>query len=356
MAWSRVLSFDDPSACASFFRTADVELFPTAKGSFHAEVTQVGMNGILAHRIQVSLPEVNTVAVKPGRRSIGFLTDSNSATLLHCGREVLPGEIVVNRSDVMHQRSAAHLGYGTVSLPIAELAAAAEAIIGAKLPETPRESTIRPASSLMLRLLSVHKSICQLAHDTPDILARPEVSRALENELTHITVRCLAEGAAGERSTGSRRRGNILARFEEFVETCHNRPLYLNEICAAIGVAERTLRASCEEHLGMGPIRYLTLRRMHLVRQALLHSDLSNATVTRIVTDHGFWELGRFSVAYRMLFGESPSETLRRPGEQPEVCLDRRSSLETAGFWPVRSRTRRPPASRTPDSSSRFRN
>jgi AraC-like DNA-binding protein len=92
-----------------------------------------------------------------------------------------------------------------------------------------------------------------------------------------------------------------------------DRPIYLAEICAAIGAAERTLRASCEEHLGMGPIRYLTLRRMHQVRRALLHSDPSKATVTRIVTNHGFWELGRFSVAYRMLFGESPSKTLRQP-------------------------------------------
>jgi AraC-like DNA-binding protein len=70
-------------------------------------------------------------------------------------------------------------------------------------------------------------------------------------------------------------------------------------------------------HLGMGPIRYLTLRRMHLVRQALLRADASKATVTRIVTDHGFWELGSFSVAYRALFGESPSETLRRPPNRP---------------------------------------
>jgi hypothetical protein len=40
------------------------------------------------------------------------------------------------------------------------------------------------------------------------------------------------------------------------------------------------------------------------------HSRPSTATLTQIVTDHGFWELGRFSVAYGMLFGESPSETL----------------------------------------------
>jgi hypothetical protein len=51
---------------------------------------------------------------------------------------------------------------------------------------------------------------------------------------------------------------------------------------------------------------------MHLVRRALLRSEPSTATVTQIVTDHGFWELGRFS-AYRALFGESPSQTLRQP-------------------------------------------
>jgi AraC-like DNA-binding protein len=64
----------------------------------------------------------------------------------------------------------------------------------------------------------------------------------------------------------------------------------------------------------MGPIRYLTLRRMHLVRRALLRAD-SSTTITRIATDHGFWELGRFSVAYRTLFGETPSESLRRPSD-----------------------------------------
>jgi transcriptional regulator GlxA family with amidase domain len=62
----------------------------------------------------------------------------------------------------------------------------------------------------------------------------------------------------------------------------------------------------------MGPIRYLTLRRMHLVRRSLLVADASRTSVTRILTDHGFWELGRFSVAYHAMFGETPSQTLRR--------------------------------------------
>ena len=119
----------------------------------------------------------------------------------------------------------------------------------------------------------------------------------------------------------------IIVRFEEFLEMHPDRPLYLTEICAAIGVAERTLRAVCEEHLGMGPIRFLSLRRLHLVHRALRQADGSMTTVTRVATDHGFWELGRFSVAYRVMFGESPSETLRRPSDDRPLHLKRPSSL-----------------------------
>jgi len=337
MALSRVFSFDDPSSCQVIFPSADVELFPTSRGHFHADVTQVGMNGIWMHRIHISLPEINTVAVKPGRRSIGFLTECNSSSLLDCGLEVVPGDIVMNRSDVVHQRSGANFHYGTVSLPSEYLAAAAEAMIGRELPETARQSTIRPPSGLMLRLLNLHKSIGQLAHDTPDILQIPQVSRALENELAHILVRCLAEGHAVEPTAGRRSHDTILARFVRFLEANPDRPLYLAEICAAIGAAERTLRASCEEHLGMGPIRYLTLRRMHLVRRALLAADPSTATVTRIVTDHGFWELGRFSATYRALFGEPPSDTLRQRSGQTATNLITCPPLQPHNF-PIRQR------------------
>ena len=57
--------------------------------------------------------------------------------------------------------------------------------------------------------------------------------------------------------------------------------------------------------------------RMHLARRALRMADPATTTVTEIATSYGFWELGRFSVTYGSLFGESPSAALRRPPDDP---------------------------------------
>jgi AraC-like DNA-binding protein len=112
-----------------------------------------------------------------------------------------------------------------------------------------------------------------------------------------------------------------MRRLEEVLDANPDRTLYVAELCAATGAADRTLRACCQEYLGMSPMRYLWLRRMHLARRALRMADPASTTVTEIATNYGFWELGRFSVAYRSLFGESPSAALRRPPDRKKVAV-----------------------------------
>src|SRR5215472_6871523 len=99
--------------------------------------------------------------------------------------------------------------------------------------------------------------------------------------------------------------------FTMLLEASQNSAVYLPELCSRIAVSSRTLRLCCQQQLGMSPKRYLTLRRMHLVRRALRRASRSD-TVTDIAMSFGFWELGRFAVRYKLIFGESPSETMRR--------------------------------------------
>jgi len=326
--WSRVLSFDDPFLCQTAVQGGQIEILPTVRGAFRAELTQIGMKKVWMQRFDLAQPIVTTAAANVDRKVIGFLTDDGSPQLQHCGFEVAAHHMLVYGKDVLHQRSQRAVQYATMSVPTEEFPTLCRAIIGREfLVEETKISALSPDPSLMSRLVKLHKGVVQLAHDAPDVLLTPGVLRALENDLVHTLARCLASGAGIEASAGDQRHSTIMRRFQEFLQANSDRPIYLAEICAAVCAAERTLRAACEEHLGMGPIRFLTLRRMHLVRAALFRGDARETSVTRIATDHGFWELGRFSVAYRSLFGEMPSETLRRPAELLAIHLNRPASL-----------------------------
>jgi AraC-like DNA-binding protein len=165
-----------------------------------------------------------------------------------------------------------------------------------------------------LRRLSAAATI--LAEEAPGVLASLEAARGLEQAVISALVECVDGGETEEDRSAVRQHAAIMRRFYTLIDERAEQPLYIPELCKAIGVSERTLRTCCEEHLGMGPKHYLLLRRMNLARQALLLATPAETNVTAIATDRGFWELGRFSVEYRALFGESPSETLRRPPQQ----------------------------------------
>jgi AraC-like DNA-binding protein len=120
-------------------------------------------------------------------------------------------------------------------------------------------------------------------------------------------VDCLDFRQRRESSLAQEQHAIVMRRFRRVVEEYPEEPLYIPEICKAIRVPDRTLRLCCQEHLGMGPKRYLLLRRMHLVRRALRQAATDETSVTDIATRYGFWHLGRFAVEYHSLFGESPS-------------------------------------------------
>ena len=107
-------------------------------------------------------------------------------------------------------------------------------------------------------------------------------------------------------------RRQIVRTSMEFADQHVGEYLSVQQLAAAAGVSERTLRDAFQHCFGLAPVQYLNRRTLHQVRRCLEAADPSVATVTEIATQFGVWQLGRFARDYRFLFGELPSETLHR--------------------------------------------
>jgi AraC-like DNA-binding protein len=212
-----------------------------------------------------------------------------------------------------YERSAGGVVRGSMSLPIEDMTQVGAEMAGCDLSPPPLEQIVTPPPGALAALQRLHATAGYLAEHSPEIIANPEAARGLEQELIQSLVQCLAPGDGCADVAASRSHNRIMKRFRIMLEANPDRAIHVAEMCAAIGVSDRLLRLCCQEYFGAGPIRYLWLRRMHLVRRALASAELSSTTVTEIATAHGFFELGRFAVGYRTLFGERPSSALKRP-------------------------------------------
>jgi AraC family transcriptional regulator, ethanolamine operon transcriptional activator len=107
-------------------------------------------------------------------------------------------------------------------------------------------------------------------------------------------------------------RERVISDARRILEARSDSRLETGKLAAAAGVSERTLRNIFNDYYGVAPLRYLKLRRLHQVRNALKQADRQHAKVAEVAAQFGIWELGRFAQDYRRLFGETPSQTLRR--------------------------------------------
>jgi AraC-like DNA-binding protein len=267
------------------------------------------------HRFDEKLPRIMRVTPS-GARSLVLFPTNRDRVMLANGIKVSQEQMVMfGLGWPYYLRSSEEIGWATMSLTPDDLATASKAIIGRALAPPNVMRRLRPTTSSLSRLVKLHEATGHLAKTAPDILAKPDVARALEQALLEALILCIAGGPPEQERSIYRQRARVLRRLEETLRTKSDEAVYMADLCEASGVSYWPLRDCCLEYLGMSPKRYLWLRRMNLARRALQSADATSTTVTEIATNYGFWELGRFSVAYRSLFGEAPSAALRRPAD-----------------------------------------
>jgi transcriptional regulator GlxA family with amidase domain len=105
-------------------------------------------------------------------------------------------------------------------------------------------------------------------------------------------------------------RPRVVKRVLDEMHADPARPWTAGDMAEISGVSLRRLQESFRQNVGVSPREYLLDIRLSRVRDELRHPECRR-TVTDIALDWGFTHTGRFALAYRRKYGESPSQTRR---------------------------------------------
>lgn len=135
-----------------------------------------------------------------------------------------------------------------------------------------------------------------------------------------------------------RNRTRLARRAEAWMREHLSEAVQVTDACLALRVSRRELEYAFRWTFDTSPRDFLQALRLNAVRRALQRRG-SPKTVSRLALDHGITHFGRFAQHYRVLFGESPSETRRfvakncaadqfRCGVLPKTTASPRASTE----------------------------
>ena len=87
--------------------------------------------------------------------------------------------------------------------------------------------------------------------------------------------------------------------------------LTIADLCHMAGLGKSRLHQAFSEIYGISPGAYLYRLRLTSIREKLLSEEAPPISVKDVAIQHGFLSSGQFARAYRDMFGELPSQTLR---------------------------------------------
>lgn len=136
---------------------------------------------------------------------------------------------------------------------------------------------------------------------------------AIRTGIRDTVLMCLLDLMDHEEATSlaPHARKRIVDRACEYALANKDAPPSIVDLCNQVGTSRRKMQYCFQESLGINPVAYLRMLRLNAVHRDLLGAGFG-AAVQDIAMSWGFWHLSRFAAEYRQLFGESPSETLRR--------------------------------------------
>jgi len=171
-----------------------------------------------------------------------------------------------------------------------------------------------PKSMLLLRKW-LQKTELGLANSTPAAGSSIRFQQ-LEEELARRLIATLAESRGPVSKPLMRKRDRALRTAVNYIVDSDRLVISVPELCSVANVSERTLQYAFRERFGQSPKTFTLTHRLNNVRKMLRNADPDADRIHELAGHHGFMHMSQFTADYKRLFGELPSETLRRSKNQ----------------------------------------
>lgn len=225
----------------------------------------------------------DTIAMRPGLAPFELLTP-NSFEILG---------LVVNRSDlVQHIRA---LNQSDV------------------LPSAMRDELLKIRPGQKAGLQRLVRQILSEAARTPDIVANPSSSESIRIAvLDALADICSSHETTGRPPYRQMSHYKIVREVRQHLLENQDETITVVDLCQRFQISRRTLQYAFQDVMGMNPNAYLRTLRLNGVRRCLRDGNSGVSSVQQAAANWGFWHLSQFARDYQSLFGELPSERLKR--------------------------------------------
>jgi AraC family ethanolamine operon transcriptional activator len=309
------LRYSEPEEISAAVPGVRLDAMAQRAGPFEAEALTLGLGALRLQVGRVSSVLSHTV-IEDGSLVV-FLPLSRFGERRMNGLAVGPGDVACYGSGAELLTATETLtGYMALTMPVEAADAALCPRQGQRLARQGRSGVFRTSLPAWHRATRIATTAAEATGmEGAGCWAHPGASEGLRASLIDA-MRALFDEAAHQppsrRALTAEAWHRVVLGAKAYLRADPMRPVYTEELCAALGVSASGLAAAFRGVFGVSPHRYLKLRRLALVRAFLRDPAGPIPLIKAVALSHGFWHLGQFAHDYRQRYGEAPSDTIAR--------------------------------------------
>lgn len=275
-------------------------------GGYHGTIDTLDMPGVAIARERINVAVEERVAAPPGTMVFAQTLSATAACRTNANRLPADGVMLLRGGDEVHVAAEAGSDFLIVTIDADRLPKESRRVPPGLL-FMPSFAGAEMAGAWFLSLL--------LGQEAGMLPGDPEPVRILvdliADKLSFLFGRIVGEGRACD--PASRTDYRLFLRARELVLAEDQEPHSIGDLSRRLDVPVPALRRAFLAAVGVGPGVWLRQHRLDGARRDLASRAAEGATtVSEVAMKWGFWHLGRFSAYYAALYGETPSQTIRR--------------------------------------------